>query len=312
MNNFITKENTMRRSKYLKRSSDEDFIKSLNTNLLALEEQVSDSSETSIPNLYIFGLPRSGTTLVTQILCHLLDAAWVTNLMARFWETPVVGMRLSKILDLFCLPLDFQSEFGVTKGAHQPHEFGYFWMKQLNYDDVVIMPKEHESKIDWIKLKQKLNAITHEAGKTVIYKNMLYAFHLDTFLKYQPNAIIIYCKRNLPDIACSVLRAREARYGDKNVWWSIKPPGYKDYMSEDCYTQIAYQLKWFNSYFEEKIAALSQYNIFEVQYEQLSKDIKKIINTLARFQKRNMAPETTPKTYRNKKEYKIFKELLLK
>ena len=104
---FLKKENDLRIDKYAKNINEERFLIKMNRSLKCLEKDISDNSDNNIRNIYIFGLPRSGTTLVYQIFTHCLNVAWPTNLMARFWETPVIGMRISKILGLFDKKIEF-------------------------------------------------------------------------------------------------------------------------------------------------------------------------------------------------------------
>ena len=48
--------------------------------------------------VFVVGLPRSGTTLLTQVLAYCLDAGYVNNFAARFWLAPVHGLRLSRLM----------------------------------------------------------------------------------------------------------------------------------------------------------------------------------------------------------------------
>jgi hypothetical protein len=317
MKDFLKTENELREARYAKNLADEGFLLKLNESLKDLEQTISDYAENGIPNIYIFGLPRSGTTLVYQLLASCLDVTWPTNLMARFWETPVIGMRLSKILGLFEQQSDFSSEFGVTKGAHGPHEFGYFWMNWLNYWDNVMKSKAHEETIDWDNLRKKLNSVSTEAGKPVVYKNMLYAFHLERFAQIQPDSIFIYCKRDLADVATSILRTRENRYGDKNIWWSFKPPDYRRVLAESCYEQIIYQVKYGHEYFEKIIANLkSNHVVLSIDYNKINSELDKLIKTIMDKVKISKKIDSLPyiniSSYTGSDDYLCFKEALLK
>ena len=194
MNKYLKEENEKRIS-LVKDPLEEEFIKDLNSSLAGLEDKLSRGVGSALPNIYIFGLPRSGTTVLYQLLAQLLDVAWPTNLMARFWDRPLVGMQLSKTLKLFNEPSETESTFGVTAGASAPHEFGYFWMKWLNYSDNTLKGEEHEETIDWNGLKKKLASITTVAGKPMLYKNILPSFHLKKMVESQPNSVFIYCNR---------------------------------------------------------------------------------------------------------------------
>src|SRR5688572_30011389 len=81
-----------------KDAAHERFLLQLNESiaLMPLDEAVADSSS-QLPVVYIVGAPRSGTTLVSQLLAKYLDVGYINNLIARFWMRPLAGIRLSEI-----------------------------------------------------------------------------------------------------------------------------------------------------------------------------------------------------------------------
>lgn len=313
MNKYLEEENR-KRVTLTKDPLEEEFIKDLNSSLMGLEEKLSRAGGSALPNIYIFGLPRSGTTVLYQLLAQLLDVAWPTNLMARFWETPLVGMQLSKTLKLFDEPYDIKSIFGVTAGASAPHEFGYFWMKWLNYSDNTLRGAEHEETIDWNGLKKKLASITAVAGRSMLYKNILPSFHLKKMIESQPDSVFIYCKRDLADIATSILKTRETLYGDRNTWWSIKPPDYKEHLKDDAYIQIAYQIRFFDSFFTDTVSSLKTDNVLQIDYgsglEELVDGICNKVSTIQKKIQKDSMLRFEPRTHIGTPEYKRFDELL--
>jgi hypothetical protein len=45
------------------------------------------------------GVPRSGTTLLYQLIARFLRVGFITNRMARYWMTPIAGAMLSGRID---------------------------------------------------------------------------------------------------------------------------------------------------------------------------------------------------------------------
>ena len=67
-------------------------IRRLNT-LLSKTTLLEDSFENPSPFegrpiIFVMGLPRSGTTPLVQLLVQKFKLGYVTNLVARFWESP--------------------------------------------------------------------------------------------------------------------------------------------------------------------------------------------------------------------------------
>ena len=128
-------ESGPRTSPFAKNAAEETFFFTLNTILhnaeLPSPETVCDVAR--LPLVYIVGVPRSGTTLLSQMLCGYLPVGYINNLIARFWLKPSVGIRLSKTVlgEEARRHITLRSTHGTTEGASSPHEFGYFWRHWL-------------------------------------------------------------------------------------------------------------------------------------------------------------------------------------
>ena len=66
-------ENAYRKEKYKKSEEIERFLDLMNQTLQSIEPKVDLAKERPLPLIFILGLMRSGTTLLTQILSHSLD-----------------------------------------------------------------------------------------------------------------------------------------------------------------------------------------------------------------------------------------------
>ena len=308
---FIAEENKLRTPDYMKNIEDERFLAELNDLLSGYDYWVRNPDENRIPNVYVFGLPRSGTTLVYQALINSLDAIWPTNLMARFWEAPIVGIKLSRMLGLYDVDVSYKSAFGVTKGVQEPHEFGYFWMKWLNYTNVTIQDRGHEDSIDWDAFGEISRAMRNEARKPIVFKNMLYALHLEKFAQVERNAVFIYCRRDLADVAVSIHNTRMKRYGDARKWWSYKTPDYHEVRKLDPVGQIVRQVKAGHDIFEGwlKNPELAK-RIYTVHYDQINRDMPGVLRSLNEKHnigiKMNPAWDFSPVTHKGKELYERF------
>ena len=91
------------------------FLEKLNEDISELEKELCISSlRETYPNLFILGLPRSGTTFLNQLLFSCLDIVCTNNFMARFPNAPLVGGYLSKIVLGYYKPKRFNSIYGKT------------------------------------------------------------------------------------------------------------------------------------------------------------------------------------------------------
>lgn len=107
-------------------------LRQMNYNLMGLEHDTAPKPDLKHPVLFVVGAPRSGTTLATQFLAYGLNTGYITNIAARFWNAPTLGVRVSHDIlgddpagDMG--PAFFSSNQGQTPYGGGIHEFGYFW-----------------------------------------------------------------------------------------------------------------------------------------------------------------------------------------
>lgn len=211
----------------------ERFFEALNAALAAapLPRRSGDMDARRLPIIYVVGVPRSGTTLLSQLLSRYLPVGYINNLAARFWRRPSVGIRLSEAVlgPDARKSIDFESSFGTTGGIAGPHEFGYFWRHWLNLDaasshHLSVAELEH---VDGEGLRQALEGeILSEFARPLVLKNVVCGFHAAFLSSIHPASLFVRVRRNGYDTAASILRARRARYGSYGNWWSSKPAAY--------------------------------------------------------------------------------------
>jgi hypothetical protein len=222
-------ESGHRLSQHAKDEADEQFLARLNDWLagMPLDEPVS-AAGAELPLVYVVGAPRSGTTLVSQLLAKYLDVGYINNLIARFWRRPIVGIRLSEI----CLGADarrtisLRSNYGVTPGLVGPHEFGYFWRHWLDLDHAAThhLTAQEAARVDGEALGRVLR---HEVlggfSRPTVFKNVICGFQAQLLSRVHPPSLFLHVTRDPLATAGSILAARLARYGRYDTWWSLKP-----------------------------------------------------------------------------------------
>jgi hypothetical protein len=238
----LVEENRSRLKKYRKDEGEERFLESFNDFLASREKAFMKPDRKGYPNIFIFGAPRSGTTLLSQVLAFCLDIGYINNLIARFWKAPLQGIRLSKILLQNLRQTDFRSVHGVTLHLTEPHEFGYFWIQWLGAGTHI--KKYHQ--VQWKELQYQLRQISFAFNKPVMYKNILFGMHLKGLSEIFKNSLFIRVERDPVDNGISILKIREERFGNRSHFWSLKPPGFEKWLRSSCYEQIAFQIKEIN------------------------------------------------------------------
>lgn len=215
---------------YNKSNEEEAFFQSLNHLLKAADFIPSDPtiSPEKLPLIYIVGAPRSGTTLLYQLIARYLPIGYINNLIARFWLRPSVGIRLSQacLLEHQRNEIPLQSVFGRSPNVVGPHEFSYFWNhwlgleKQSNHH----LSSSQLQRVDREGLKNSLeNEILAPFGKATVFKYLPAGFHAHFLTSIHPCTLFIYIKRKEVDVISSILNSRKSLFGSYRSWWTIKP-----------------------------------------------------------------------------------------
>ena len=270
--NDLKKYNDKRKQAYIKDSDTEDWLLKLNK-MMQVEEEAAyaDDLKQDHPLVFIMGVPRSGTTLLTQLIAHNTNLGFINNFMARFWLAPVTGIRFSKILYKDNPDTKYESDYASTNEVSDIHEFGYFWRELLQKDtmDKIVNSPQLESTLNWQHIRKVLLNIMKEFNAGWCAKNILGAYHAETFAKIFDKIIFINIERDLLDNCSSILQARKKYYTDLNLWWSYVPLEYDILKSKPYMEQIAGQAYFLNKFYREKVENIGGKKSMSVSYEQL-------------------------------------------
>jgi len=266
--------------KFRKDVEAENILTRMNDSLLALERSLYVETDRSVPILFILGVPRSGTTLLYQLISSCLDIGYVDNLIARFWRAPVCGIKLSQQV-LPKRPLSsFRSQFGRTDGLHEPHEFGYFWHEKLKYEEMHERDKAFEESINWDDLRTTLLNMANAFGKSIVFKYFPIGWHIEKIRSILPKSRFVYIERDPVDNALSLLKLRRKFLGDINKWCSAKPKEYEWLQDEPPWRQVAGQVVFLQNSFNRNILNYGSDAVVKLKYDALCKNPEKSLEII--------------------------------
>jgi len=261
-----------------------EFLLQMNDSLHGLDSSLRDGVEhehTDQVGLMVFGLYRSGTSLLYQVLASCLDLLYPNNLVARFWKVPQVGFMLSHILDIKPPIDDFSSDYGKTQHPGGAHEYSYFWRSKLGVDGVAEQSNSAETFTDGgVELRGCLYALMNRWGKSLLFKNVLGANRMDEMDAAMGRNLWIYIDRDLEDVAISHHHARLDYFGNLNAWWGLVPPGYEDLSQLSPAAQIACQVHGVHAFYAKLMCGKP--NVVKVQYRDLCNNPAEVIEKVRR------------------------------
>jgi len=260
---------------YAKDPAQEGFLEHLNEVLADVADAELEEIGEPYPTLHVIGVPRSGTTLLYQVLATALDMGYVNNLIAAFWRAPVYGIRLAKALGVDRLDSDFSSAYGRTAGVSEPHEFGYFWNDRLRYPDLAERGPEHADSIDWGRLRRTISNMAAATGAPMALKPMIVIWHLEHLADAMPASRFVWITRPPRETALSLLGMRRSLRGSVDHWASLRPQGAFDGAAPEW--QVAAQVLLLEDAISSAAAKLGPERVLQLSYDRLCEHPNEVV-----------------------------------
>lgn len=257
----------------------EDFLLRLNDILSRhQEEDYDDNLKEEFPSLCVIGSPRSGTTLIVQLIASHLDVGQINNLIAAFWRAPVYGIKLSRRLIGKSESVSYESTFGRTANIDDVHEFGYFWSLMLDYKDMSRKTEQEAQAIDWQRLAMVLKNMAHAYQKPLLFKPFLLGWHMERMLDVLPKTIFLRIRRDPIENALSILKTRQQYSGSVNNWINLKPYEYAWLKDMTPWQQVAGQIFFLERDVTEQVEKVGGRNVIDISYEGLCEGPKAVLD----------------------------------
>jgi len=257
--------------------------------------------------MFVLGVPRSGSTLVSQLLASSLFVGYPDNIVARFWLSPVYGLRLSKIFLNGQREWSFNSDYGRTTNLADPHEFGYFWFYHLRLKENKAPDPETYYSVDWEKILTLIKNMAAANESAMMFKSLQMGWYANECGKHFKKAYFILIERDPIDNAISLLRMREKKIGSKDSWASMKPRIYEKLKEFDVHTQVAGQVYWLKKEFAEQLSLVDPDRVIRVSYQEVCDNPHNFLQYIAKatgarlrkeFFERHLPSSFVPNTYK--------------
>lgn len=218
-------------------------------------------------------VPRSGSTLLTQLLARTGEWNYVSNFQARFWLAPYVGGLLEQqIAPRDPATIALESDYGLTRTPSSPAEFSYFWEHWLQFSALGHheLPADRSQELDIVGLRRELRLLGALApDKPIFFKKewlgMNSAYLLDQF----PTAKVVHITRSDEPVVRSILKARRDVFGDEGHWWGARPATWCELASLTPREQVIGQISAIRAAIDRG-AAKYPTRFFSVSYESLA------------------------------------------
>lgn len=233
---------------------------------LLFQKFSNTDSLNKLPLVFILGSPRTGSTLVYQLMVNFFNFFYFSNFINNyFYEFPIVGATLELQLNPRT-SVNYKSKYGKTEGLFEPSEaswvfknwFGDKHPSQLCSSTVLPEKEAH--------LTVTFNGISHLSGMPILTKNAWNCFRIQELTRLFPNIHFIWLRRDIAVSALSDLEARRRR-GSPDIWNSATTANYQSIQKLPYWEQVVEQQYEYNKSIGEDLRRFSRGQYLEIWYE---------------------------------------------
>ena len=256
-----------------------------NEQVLAFTEMTPKTAQHALhehPPVFIVGPPRSGSTVLMQILAQSLNVSYLTNRHRWFYGNPAIGEIRACNRRTGQIPL--HSVHGATNGPFSPWEGASWWYRffprEPNYVDDHV-----DVRVDKVGLRSSLANWTSKAARSVLFKNLFASLRIRSLSEALPEALYLHLFRNEIDNAHSILEGRQTVNGNYTDWWSMRPPGWESVRNEDPVTQVLFQIRRTHEVIDRDLLdfGVPKERHWAVHYEEFCTDLRTVLTGIQQF-----------------------------
>jgi LPS sulfotransferase NodH len=231
-----------------------------------------------VPPIFIIGAPRTGSTLLYQLLIQRFHLAFFTNLQSFFYGSPAIIARLTqKLTKSRSLTYPVESKYGYISGALAPSEAGAIFRCWFGEDDIT-----KSDFADRKALSRKTIACLSVIESTAfLAKNLYNSIRLATISSVFPEAFFIWIKRDPLYVGQSLLMMRRRLYGSDHIWASVKPYAWEKLVKYSPFEQVVRQIKGIEDYILQTLTLSGKIGYVQINYQRLCRNPREILDNIA-------------------------------
>lgn len=285
-------------------------LASLGFNLLGgIDKIVWSEAELHYSPVFIMTPPRSGSTLLYQLMAGHMATCYFSNLADRL---RVQGSEISPALSAYLVKLFgldkaavsvFESYYGRSGSWGGPNEANGIWERWFPEDPHHVPPGYLSAEAR--RGVYRAVAVTERIfDRPLLNKCIRNSVRIEAIAEIFPTALFIQCNRNPLDIAQSLFVARTRDFPfkdnqseDPRKWWfSVKPKEYETIQTKSIVEQVCEQVYYVEKSIELARQTLGESRFLNVDYKNLCENPHQEIALIVDFMNKNDAPTRVTKS----------------
>jgi hypothetical protein len=231
----------------------------------------------SLPLIVVCGAPRSGTTLVEQVLIEHLRVAFINNLTAIFPRAPLTANRLFR--PAASRGAAYHSFYGKTVGLSGPNDGLHLWDRWLGTDRT--RARTSLTQDERREMRRFFGAMEQLFVKPILVKNNNLNACASLVAEVLEQAVFICMTREPLFLAQSLLRARLDIHGVEDLPYGLTGPADSTTDSTDAVEDVCRQALYHERLAREQRDRIGPQRFWIVQYETFCQDPSALVEAVA-------------------------------
>ena len=221
-----------------------------------------EERDVEIPQILIVGLPRTGTTMVSQVLTQQLDVSYFPNASAIFPSAPIwASQRFAG--DFKSAPTTTKNFYGSTVGLRGISDGFHIWNRWFGGHRYCVDRTPDDDEV--VQLQQFFATWGGVFQKPLLNKNNRNVDAIARLAEYLPNAVFVVVGRDDAMTVQSLLQARRFVQGTDSAGWGLFSDSF--HKESDPIKSICKQVVFASRRMEEQLSHVSQERVVRFRYE---------------------------------------------
>jgi hypothetical protein len=239
--------------------------------------------------IFILGPPRSGTTVLYQLVVNCLEVSYFCNAAEAHPDFPVTITRILRSRTRR-YETDYTSTYSKTQGACGPSEGRCIWGRWF-LEDQRYVDEHHLSAATITDIQRTITAMSIVMEAPFVNKDPYHCVRVRALNAIFPRSLFIYVTRDPIAIAESLLQIRIERIQrgeiDLSTWVAVKPKEYPMLRTQGHIGQICGQVYYCHKNALKDLDAVAPRRWVEVVYEALCNQPDRELERIAAFLQEN-------------------------
>ena len=245
---------------------------------LAEQRRYRKAPAPRLPLLFICGAPRTGTTLVEQVLIDHLPVAFINNLTALFPRAPLTANRIFR--PAAAVPgVAYHSYYGKTVGFSGPNDGLHLWDRWLGADRTKI--RTALGPVEQRDMRRFFGAMEQLFGRPIVVKNNNLNAYAILVAEVFDRAFFICMTREPLFLAQSLLQARLDIHGRNDIPYGLAGAPGSAADSADVVEDVCRQVLYHQQLAQEQQRYIGAERFWIVQYEAFCQNPSALVDAVA-------------------------------